>query len=91
MISGVFRIIFLVNRLPAGHESRRRIASVAGRGLIAFVSGFAIWNLDNAFCATLTRWREAVGFWGFLLEGHAWWHILTGWGSYLVFSSCTCT
>lgn len=90
MLSGVIRIIFLIKQLPPGHESRQRITQVASKGLLAFIAGFAIWNIDNVFCSMLTRWRDAVGFWGFLLEGHAWWHILTGWGSYLVFSSCTC-
>jgi hypothetical protein len=39
-----------------------------GGGL--FILGFIIWNLDNVFCTTLTRWKVAIG-WpvAFLLEG----------------------
>lgn len=43
-------------------------------GLSLFLSGFAIWGLDNVYCSTLRRWRRAVGLpWGILLEGHGWW------------------
>lgn len=51
-------------------------------GLSVFLGGFAIWTLDNAFCGTLRRWRREVGLpWGILLEGHGWWHIMTGLGA----------
>lgn len=51
-------------------------------GLIMFLGGFAIWNLDNAYCSTLRRWRYDVGLpWGILLEGHGWWHLGTGMGA----------
>lgn len=43
-------------------------------GLVTFLSGFAIWILDNTFCRTLIGWRRDIGMpWGFLLEGHGWW------------------
>ena len=43
-------------------------------GLGSIALGFLIWNLDNAFCPTLRRWRREVGLpWGILLEGHGWW------------------
>ncbi|KAF2089062.1 alkaline ceramidase [Saccharata proteae CBS 121410] len=52
-------------------------------GLGIFLGGFAIWNLDNEFCSTLRRWRRDVGLpWGILLEGHGWWHLMTGTGAY---------
>ncbi|KAF2841225.1 aPHC-domain-containing protein [Patellaria atrata CBS 101060] len=52
-----------------------------GLGFIAF--GFFIWNLDNIFCSTLRRWRHDIGLpWGILLEGHGWWHIMTGLSAY---------
>ncbi|KAL8747307.1 MAG: hypothetical protein Q9184_007622, partial [Pyrenodesmia sp. 2 TL-2023] len=42
-------------------------------GLGSIALGFLIWNVDNAFCPTLRRWRRAVGLpWGILLEGHGW-------------------
>ncbi|GIK03137.1 hypothetical protein Aspvir_007206 [Aspergillus viridinutans] len=53
-------------------------------GLAMFLGGFLIWNLDNRFCPTLRRWRRAVGLpWGIFLEGHGWWHVMTGIGAYL--------
>ncbi|GAB7348622.1 hypothetical protein MBLNU459_g6997t1 [Dothideomycetes sp. NU459] len=52
-------------------------------GLSIFLGGFAIWTLDNEYCSTLRRWRRDVGLpWGILLEGHGWWHLMTGTGAY---------
>ncbi|CZT46357.1 related to alkaline dihydroceramidase Ydc1 [Rhynchosporium secalis] len=52
-------------------------------GLTSVACGFLIWNLDNAYCSTLRRWRREVGLpWGVLLEGHGWWHIMTGIAAY---------
>ena len=43
-------------------------------GLGAVALGFLIWNLDNAYCPSLRRWRREIGLpWGILLEGHGWW------------------
>lgn len=43
-------------------------------GLITFLGGFLIWNLDNAYCPKLRGWRQHVGLpWGIFLEGHGWW------------------
>ncbi|KAI9670655.1 MAG: hypothetical protein M1831_005875 [Alyxoria varia] len=52
-------------------------------GLSIFLGGFAIWNIDNDWCMSLTRWRRELGLpWGIVLEGHGWWHIMTGTGAY---------
>lgn len=52
-------------------------------GLFTFLSGFALWSLDNEYCSTFRRWRRQLGLpWGILLEGHGWWHIMTGTGAY---------
>jgi dihydroceramidase len=54
----------------------------AGVGI--FLAGFGVWTLDNVYCSTLRRWRYQVGLpWGILLEGHGWWHLMTGVGAYL--------
>ena len=43
-------------------------------GLSIFLTGFLIWNLDNAFCPKLRIWRRQIGLpWGVILEGHGWW------------------
>ncbi|KAL1956009.1 hypothetical protein VTO42DRAFT_7909 [Malbranchea cinnamomea] len=53
-------------------------------GLATFLGGFAIWNLDNRYCSKLIGWRRSMGLpWGILLEGHGWWHLLTGIGAYM--------
>lgn len=52
-------------------------------GLTVFLGGFAIWNLDNMYCSKLRRWRHELGLpWGIVLEGHGWWHLMTGLGAY---------
>ncbi|KAJ6089749.1 hypothetical protein N7467_004965 [Penicillium canescens] len=53
-------------------------------GLIMFLGGFFIWNLDNVFCSQVRQLRRKVGLpWGLVLEGHGWWHVMTGLGAYL--------
>ena len=48
-------------------------------GLSIFLGGFAIWALDTKYCANLRKWRREIGLpWGILLEGHGWWHLMTG-------------
>ncbi|KAB8079119.1 ceramidase [Aspergillus leporis] len=53
-------------------------------GLSLFLGGFFIWFLDNHFCSRIRGWRRVVGLpWGIFLEGHGWWHLMTGIGAYL--------
>ncbi|KAH8177745.1 ceramidase domain-containing protein [Sarocladium implicatum] len=50
-------------------------------GIGVFLGGFFIWNLDNIFCDQARGYRRAIGLpWGVFLEGHAWWHLMTGLG-----------
>ncbi|KAH8835532.1 ceramidase [Flagelloscypha sp. PMI_526] len=59
------------------------VGRIFGMGAGLFALGFLIWNLDNVFCDTITDWKVRVGWpTAFLLEGHAWWHILTALGTY---------
>ncbi|KAF2833060.1 alkaline ceramidase-like protein [Ophiobolus disseminans] len=52
-------------------------------GLSIFLGGFLVWHLDNEHCSKLIKWRRAIGLpWGFALEGHGWWHLMTGTGAY---------
>lgn len=52
-------------------------------GLTIFLGGFLIWNLDNVYCSTIRPWRHNMGLpWAVVLEGHAWWHLMTGIGAY---------
>ncbi|KAF2813221.1 alkaline ceramidase-like protein [Mytilinidion resinicola] len=61
----------------------RQMWTLIACGLSIFIGGFGIWTLDNEFCSTLRAWRRQIGLpWGLLLEGHGWWHIMTGVGAY---------
>ena len=56
---------------------------LVGYGLTIFLGGFAIWGVDRVYCSNLRSWRRQIGMpWGFFLEGHGWWHLMTGVGAY---------
>lgn len=64
-------------------ETISRMWAMIGFGLSVFLGGFGIWNLDNIYCTKLRTWRHEIGLpWGILLEGHGWWHLMTGFGAY---------
>ncbi|KFO38416.1 Alkaline ceramidase 3 [Fukomys damarensis] len=49
-----------------------------------FLLGFLLWNIDNIFCDSLRNFRKKMPpILGVTTQFHAWWHILTGLGSYL--------
>ncbi|KAI1327569.1 alkaline phytoceramidase [Xylariaceae sp. FL0255] len=57
--------------------------SMVATGLTIFLGGFLIWNLDNIYCNTVRSWRHQLQLpWAIVLEGHAWWHLMTGIGAY---------
>ena len=65
------------------HEILRRMWVLITIGLSTFLGGFVLWTLDNVYCSQLKSWRREVGLpWGILLEGHGWWHLMTGTGAY---------
>ncbi|KAJ6575432.1 alkaline phytoceramidase [Mycena capillaripes] len=83
LLSIAFRIYYLLTwsnvgkRVPA--EKRNTISTLFGSGVAQFVFAFVLWNLDNIFCDTLTRWKVFLGWpLAFLLEGHSWWHVASG-------------
>ncbi|KAL4761350.1 ceramidase [Aspergillus foveolatus] len=68
------------------HDSdiRLNIKIVSRFGLICFVSGYALWLVDNFLCPSLTFVRGVLGMpLAFLFEFHGWWHVLTGIGGYI--------
>ncbi|KAF8971698.1 ceramidase [Flammula alnicola] len=95
VISTALRITYILQHTDAAHripdKKKLAIANFFTTGAILFALGFGVWNLDNIFCHTLTRWKVAVG-WpvAFLLEGHSWWHVLTGLGTYYMFIGIQC-
>ncbi|KAJ8116732.1 hypothetical protein OPT61_g1908 [Boeremia exigua] len=64
-------------------EILRTMWKMIGSGLSIFLGGFALWHLDNEHCSKWIEWRHKIGMpWGFVLEGHGWWHLMTGTGAY---------
>ncbi|XP_052313480.1 alkaline ceramidase 3 [Oncorhynchus keta] len=52
--------------------------------LSVFLLGFLLWNIDNLACDSLRSTRQRLPpVVGAVTQFHAWWHILTGLGSYL--------
>jgi dihydroceramidase len=41
---------------------KKRMGKIYQTGLLTFLAGFAIWNVDNIYCSTLTEWKKAVGW-----------------------------
>ncbi|KAG9333355.1 hypothetical protein JZ751_012764 [Albula glossodonta] len=57
---------------------------LAYTSLSVFMIGFLLWNIDNHLCDTLRSTRQKLPpVVGAVTQLHAWWHILTGLGSYL--------
>jgi len=51
------------------------------QGILMFLAGFFVWNMDNIFCRHITETKQQIQLpWSAILEGHGWWHILTGAG-----------
>ncbi len=55
-------------RIPL--HDKRTVGNLFLKGALTFAFGFFVWNLDNIFCGTVTRWKHNVG-WpvAFILEG----------------------
>ncbi|KZF22886.1 alkaline phytoceramidase [Xylona heveae TC161] len=83
MVIGVAaRCRWLICELKSS-PTKRDVAFLAIVGSIIFVSGYGLWLVDEHFCSVLQRWRAALGIpFGFLLELHGWWHVLTAIGVY---------
>lgn len=57
------------------------VTMMSGVGLFLF--GYFLWNLDIHLCSKIRLIRRYIGMpYGFILEGHGWWHIFTGLGVY---------
>ncbi|KAF9454200.1 alkaline phytoceramidase [Macrolepiota fuliginosa MF-IS2] len=89
------RITYILKWSEAGEriptDIKHTIGKFFGTGALLFAFGFLIWNLDNIFCDFLITQKLSLG-WpsAFLLEGHSWWHILTGLGTYYMFVGIQC-
>lgn len=91
MTSSILRSGQLIFRLPS--DLRSKLAKTMGSGVAVFVLGFAIWNADNYFCAHLRAARafltnHNLHHLGHFTQGHGYWHLMTGYGAYLIFTAC---
>ncbi|GAW18737.1 hypothetical protein ANO14919_082190 [Xylariales sp. No.14919] len=69
--------------VPSTRAFISQMWAMVATGLSIFLGGYFIWNLDNVYCDTIRRWRHQIQLpWAILLEGHAWWHLMTGIGAY---------
>lgn len=79
----MLKTFFLTKKHVTDQTIKKRMDSLLLWGLIYIVIGYFLWNMDIHFC-TSWRWlRRSIGLpYGFVLEGHGWWHLLTGIGVY---------
>ncbi|KAF2229593.1 alkaline phytoceramidase [Viridothelium virens] len=74
----------IIRERISDRQIRRAVHRLELSGAVSFISGFILWVIDRLFCERLKHLRSTVGVpWGFLLELHGWWHILTGIGAYI--------
>jgi len=88
IVSVYFRIRHLQKYLTP--ECNRICSRLMTPGAIIFVLGYAIWRADGIWCDHITQWRGTVGEeLGWVSQGHAWWHVLTGIGACRIITGVT--
>lgn len=79
----IVRSVNLTNKYVKDTHAKRQLYKVMLLGVAIFLLGYLLWNLDIHFCSNVRGLRRSWGIpYGFVLEGHGWWHILTGTGVY---------
>lgn len=74
----------LIKKQVKSAASRKALGCMATFGISLGLLGYFLWNIDFHLCGYVTAVKRYVGMpWGFLLELHGWWHILTGIGAYV--------
>lgn len=78
-------VFYLLYEAVKACKNHREIIPLAGISLVTYASGFVLWNIDNNFCSSLrhTRNHQLHPSVGPVTQLHAWWHLLTGAGTYL--------
>ncbi|KAI0234600.1 Alkaline ceramidase 3 [Lamellibrachia satsuma] len=52
--------------------------------IVIYGTGFVLWNVDNVYCSNVRELRSSVSsLLKPFLQGHAWWHLCAGIGTYL--------
>ncbi|KAI0168276.1 alkaline phytoceramidase [Pestalotiopsis sp. NC0098] len=76
------RLVQLIYRGQQQQESSAELATRFWKGCAYLAVAFALWNVDLELCLQLREWRQHVGLpLSWLMELHAWWHILTAAGA----------
>lgn len=79
----ILKSISLTKEYVHDAKARSQLYRVMWTGILLFIFGYFLWNLDIHFCSFARATRRDWGMpYGFLLEGHGWWHIFTGAGVY---------
>ncbi len=70
MIVTCVREVYLIESTTIPDKKKAVIKRILITGVLFFLLGFLIWNLDNIFCVFWTRVKRAVGWpMAFFLEG----------------------
>lgn len=79
----ILRSVVLSRKFVTDPKSSRELNTIMILGVTTFLFGYLLWNLDVHFCDFVRSTRRDWGMpYGFILEGHGWWHLLTGLGVY---------
>jgi dihydroceramidase len=79
----IVQSIKLTNKYITDTHALHKMNVTMYTGVGFFLLGYALWNTDIHFCDVARSTRRQLGIpYGFLLEGHGWWHIFTGTGVY---------
>ncbi|ODN03020.1 Alkaline ceramidase 3 [Orchesella cincta] len=81
--AGVLVVLSLDYRLIVDNKCRT-CTRLLSAGFLMFLVAFGLWNIDNQHCSQLTNLRtELPPYLGPMTQLHAWWHVLTGYGTYI--------
>lgn len=79
----IFKLIALTRLHVKDPVARSQLFCTMTFGIAIFGLGYLVWNLDIHFCTQVRSVRRDWGMpYGFVLEGHGWWHLFTGIGVY---------
>ncbi|KAK6460482.1 ceramidase [Scheffersomyces coipomensis] len=79
----IFKSLSLTGEHVDDKGAKSQLYKTMTIGVLIFLLGYFLWNLDIHFCTFVRGKRRDWGIpYGFVLEGHGWWHIFTGTGVY---------
>ncbi|CAD1812966.1 Ceramidase family protein [Candida parapsilosis] len=82
-VLGIFKSTSLCSKYVHDPKVKRQMNMMAVLGIGLFFFGYILWNMDIHLCDQVRSTRRDWGMpYGFVLEGHGWWHIFTGSGVY---------